>query len=177
MSDLIRPEIIAAARRWRDVLIGLGVVCLGLYWAFFTGAGLLRWIGYVVGLIGIALVYSGFQRVRFRSGGGGAGIVHVVEGRVTYFGPLSGGVADLDNLDSLEIDHSSNPAHWIMRQPGQPPLGIPVNAEGSDALFDVFAALPGMHTERLLKQLHAKGTHTDVVWRSDAARARLARLH
>lgn len=173
---MIRPEAAAALRRWREVLTGAGVIALGLYWIIVSG-GLLFWIGWVALAIGAALVVAGIQRARFRMGGGGAGIVTVVEGRVTYFGPLSGGVIDLDSLEQLSIDHSAKPAHWLMHQPGQPPIAIPVNAEGADALFDIFAALPGIRTEYLLRQMHEGGDHATVVWRTERLRQSTPRLH
>lgn len=173
---MIRPEAMDALRRWREVLIGAGVALLGLYWLVFSG-GLLAWVGVAVSLLGAALVFSGVQRMRFGSGGGGAGFVQVIEGRVTYFGPLTGGVADLDSLTELSIDHGARPAHWLLRQPGQPPVAIPVNAEGSEALFDIFAALPGIRTEYLLRQLHNDADHKVVVWRAEALRAATPRLH
>lgn len=173
---MIRPEVLDALRRWREVLIGAGVIALGLYWVFVSG-GLLRWVGIAVGLIGAALVFSGIQRMRFGAGGGGAGFVQVIEGRVTYFGPLTGGVADLDSLTELSIDHGARPSHWLLRQPGQQPLAIPVDAEGAEALFDIFAALPGMRTEYLLRQLHSDADHKVVVWRAEALRAATPRLH
>lgn len=173
---MIRPEAAAALLRWREVLVGVLVVLLGLYWAVLK-FGLLQWTGVAVTLAGLALVYSGVQRLRFLHGGGGAGIVQVVEGRITYFGPLTGGVVDMDALEQLAIDHSAKPAHWLLYQPGQPPIAIPVDAEGSERLFDIFAALPGMRTEYLLRRLRPGGDHVDVVWRAAPLRGRMDRLH
>lgn len=173
---MIRLEVAAALRRWREALTGAAVIALGLYWILVSG-GLLFWVGWVALAVGAALIVAGIQRARFRMGGGGAGIVTVVEGRVTYFGPLSGGVIDLDALEQLSIDHSARPAHWMLHQSGQPPIAIPVDAEGADALFDVFAALPGMRTEYLLRVLHRTGDHATVVWRTEQLRKATPRLH
>ena len=42
---MIRPGARAALSQWREALIGLAVLALGVYWGFFTGGGLLHWIG------------------------------------------------------------------------------------------------------------------------------------
>ena len=174
---MIRAEAKAALWRMREVLAGLGAVLLGLYWAFFTGGGLLHWVGYVVALLGAAMLAAGWQRMRFRRGTGGPGVVQVVEGRITYFGPLSGGVADLESLTSVTLDPTAKPAHWLLAQPGQPPLAIPVNAEGADALFDAFAHLPGIQTGTMLRALEQGGSAPIVVWRKAPVRETVPRLH
>ena len=89
---MIRPEAQTLLARWSEALIGVGIALLGAYWAFFTGGGLLHWIGYGVIVLGAAVVFSGIQRARFHKGGGGPGVVQVVERRVSYFGPETGGV-------------------------------------------------------------------------------------
>lgn len=172
----IRPEATAALLRWRDVLVGGALIALGLYWILVAG-GLLYWIGFAVVLAGGALTVAGIQRARFRQGGGGPGVVTVVEGRIGYFGPLSGGVIDLEDMTQLRLDPSERPAHWHLRQPGQPELAIPVNAEGADLLFDVFATLPGMRTEYMLRLLEAPGDHPVVIWQAASDPQVRRRLH
>ena len=73
---MIRPGARAALSQWREALIGLAVLALGVYWGFFTGGGLLHWIGYGVIAVGLLLVIAGIQRGRFRIGAGGPGAVH-----------------------------------------------------------------------------------------------------
>ncbi len=174
---MIRPEAAAALRRWREVLVGLAALLLGLYWAFLTGGGLLHWVGYVVAFGGAALILAGLQRARFRQGGGGPGIVQVIEGRISYFGPLSGGIIDLEDLRQLTLDQTARPAHWMLHAPGQPPLAIPTNAEGADQLFDAFATLPGIRTEHMLRQMHAEAGHVVVIWQSPDTQSATRRLH
>ncbi|MFW2543046.1 hypothetical protein ACN2XU_10415 [Primorskyibacter sp. 2E107] len=174
---MIRREAAETLVRFREPLIGAGVLALGLYWAFFTGGGLLHWIGYAVGLIGLALIVSGLQRVRFRRGDGGPGIVQVVEGRITYFGPLSGGVVDIEALKALTLVREAKPPHWRLEQLGQPPLLIPVNAEGAEALFDAFAHLPGIRTEYMLRELERGEADAVVIWRAVTVRDPAFRLH
>jgi len=170
--SFIRPEVATLLHRWRGILIGAAVALLGLWWVL-TSTGLLGWIGWAVIAAGLALAFTGFQRLRFASGRGGPGVVSITEGQVAYFGPLTGGVVALSELSRLDIDHSGTPAHWRLHQPGQPMLAIPVTAENAEALFDIFAALPGLSMERLLSQMHPQGAQVAVIWQRDAPPARL----
>lgn len=166
--SFVRPEARAALWRWREVLAALGISLLGAYWAF--GHGLLQWVGFVVLAAGGALALAGFQRGRFRAARGGPGVVQVDERQITYFGPLDGGAVAIGELTGVSLDARSDPPVWVLRQPGQPELHIPVNAEGSDALFDAFATLPGLRTEHMLAQLARKPDHPVVIWTKPAAR-------
>ncbi|KUF12728.1 hypothetical protein [Pseudoponticoccus marisrubri] len=175
---LIRPEAAATLRRWRELLAGGAALALGLWWAVFSGPGVLRWMGIATLLIGAALVVAGVQRARFRAGNGeGPGVVQVVEGRIAYFGPLEGGVADLESLEVLSLDTGARPAHWRLQQPGQQDLAIPVNAQGAEALFDAFASLPGIRTEYMLRRMRSRDAGVSVIWRAPHVQDRRARLH
>ncbi|WP_323766434.1 hypothetical protein [Antarctobacter sp.] len=174
---MIRPAAAAVLKHWQEALIGLAVIVLGLYWAFFTGGGLLHWIGYLVVAIGVALTVTGIQRGRFRTGDGGPGVVQIVERRISYFGPLSGGIVDLDALEALSLDPTSKPPVWLLMAPGQPRLEIPLTAKGADQLFDAFATLPGIRTEHMLRQMQERAAHTVVIWRAASVRDAARRLH
>ncbi len=160
---MIRPEAKAVLWRWREVLAGVALAGLGLWW--LSGARLLLALpGAALALAGAALIWVGFQRQRFRSAGEGPGAVDVDEGRITYFGPLTGGAVSLRELTRLTLDHGARPAHWVLRQHGQPDLAIPVNADGADQLFDAFATLPGFPMQQALRALHDGGTHETMIW-------------
>ena len=45
---------------------------------------------------------------------------------------------------------------------------IPVDAEGADELFDAFAALPGLKTERMLAQLRSRPDLPVLIWERTA---------
>lgn len=173
---MIRPEVKALATRWQEVLVGAAVVCLGLYWALWSG-GLLMWIGWMVTALGAGLVVAGVQRARFRVGAGGPGVVQVVERRVQYFGPLNGGVVDLAAMTALWLDPTEKPPHWVLRVPGQEALHIPLTAKGADQLFDAFASLPGIQTEHMLRQMQAQPVGPVVIWRTKAEQDATLRLH
>ncbi|MCB1311317.1 MAG: hypothetical protein KDK29_05220 [Sedimentitalea sp.] len=174
--SFIRPEARAGIRRWREALAGGGALALGLWWALGPG-GLLGWVGWGLVALSAALIVIGLQRGRFRAGGGGPGVVQVDEGRIAYFGPLTGGAVAASDLVRLELDRRGKPAHWVLEQPGQPPLYVPVNAEGAEALFDAFSALPGLRTERMLAELAAQGRGRVVIWQRGAPAPSTHRLH
>ena len=173
----IRPAAKSLILRWREALAGGAILCLGLYWSFGVTPGLLSWIGYLAVLLGAALLFAGLQKGRARLGGGGPGVVQVVERRIGYFGPLTGGMVDLDAITALSFDPTEFPPHWIIARETGPALHIPVNAEGSDALFDVFSSLPGLSPGRIASAARQQGTRPVVLWRRADLSKRIARLH
>ncbi len=173
----LRPEAIATLTRWRAVLLSLAVVMLGLWWALL-GAGIVIWIGGAIALAGGGFLLAALQRLRFGGGMNGPGVVRVDEAAIAYFGPLTGGAVSLNEISSLILDRSGRPAHWVLAQPGQPDLFIPLSAAGSEALFDAFATLPGIRTERMLSEMQRPGRDRVTIWQrhGDARRSHL-RLH
>lgn len=170
----VRPEARAALWRWREALAGACAMAFGVWWAM-SGTSLTRWIGVAVAIAALALLLAGLQRGRFRGLSGGIGVVRTDEGQVAYFGPLSGGVVAFSEMSRLTYDATGRPAHWVLSQPGQPDLHIPVDAEGSDALFDVFTRLPGLSTEKMLGALSQDQGTKIVLWHrhvTDALKAR-----
>ncbi|MGC1504595.1 MAG: hypothetical protein WA782_10695 [Sulfitobacter sp.] len=158
-----RPEAKAAVWRWREGLAGGVLALLGLW--LVSGPGFLLSVpGYAAIGGGLLLTWLGIQRGRFRGSDGGAGAVQVDEGQISYFGPLTGGTVALREMDRLTLEGNMFPAHWRLSQKGQPPLLIPVNAAGAEALFDAFAALPGLRTEKMLNTLRAERHATVVIW-------------
>jgi hypothetical protein len=171
-----RPEAKAALWRWREVLGAVALAVLGLWWIIGPG-GLLALPGWALVVVGVALALVGVQRVRFRGAGDGQGAVQVDEGQIAYFGPLTGGVVALTALERLSLDRDAKPAHWRLDVPGQAAVSIPVNAAGSDALFDAFATLPGFRTERMLAELRSNRRHSVVIWERSPLRPAHALLH
>ena len=154
----------------------MAIAALGLW--LVLGPGLLLAVpGYALILGGVAGIWLGVQRARFRGAGGGAGAVQVDEGQITYFGPLTGGTVALREMNCLSLERTMFPAHWRLDQPGQNSLLIPVNAAGSEALFDAFASLPGLRTERMLTELHATQHQAVVIWRRSGGQLETPLLH
>ena len=171
-----RPEAKAALWRWREMIVAAAIAILGLWWIVGPGR-LLAVPGWAFLVGGIALGLVGFQRGRFRGAGDGPGAVQVDEGQIAYFGPLTGGVVALASLERLSLDATSSPAHWRLDAPDQAAVLIPVNAAGSDALFDAFSKLPGLRTERMLSELRSRRRHAVVIWERTPLRSAHALLH
>jgi hypothetical protein len=162
--------------RWRELIVAALMLLVGLKWAF-TSYGVTAATGWALVTVGLVIAVIGAQRLRFRLGAGGPGVVRVDEGQIAYFGPLTGGAVATSELQRLRLDHTAKPPHWVLEQDGQGPLEIPVNAEGNEALFDVFAALPGLRTERMLSELRRSGSHQVVIWERSPSRPAHQRLH
>lgn len=170
--NFIRPEAAAQLTRWREVLIGLGVLLPGLWW-MLTGTGLIPYLGALAAVLGLVLMALGRQRARFRLAGRGPGIVRITEDQIVYLGPLTGGAVALADLTRLGLDGTGKPAHWVLSQQGGEDLHIPVTAEGAEALFDAFARLPGLRTEHMLGRLRDSTGAYAVIWRSEGDLRRL----
>lgn len=150
--SFIRPEILDGARRYREVIFGAGVVALGLWIAnwggiFFTPVGL----GLVA--LGLSLALLAWRRLRFRQDGDAPGFVKVTEAQIAYFGPRVGGFVSLPDLAEVRLLTLRGRRIWKLRQGDGQLLHIPVEALGAEALFDAFAALPGMDTGTLVAAL------------------------
>lgn len=175
MFDFIRPEIRAGILRWRECLVAFGLLILA-FW-FWRAGGLLAYLAPLVALGACALGWLGLQRARFRKSGEGAGVVQVVEGQISYFGPETGGAVAVNDLQRLILDNTATPPHWRLSQRGLPELAIPVDARGSDALFDAFSHLPGLRTERMLTEMQRQNPQAVVIWERTPLRPKAARLH
>ena len=164
MADFLRPEARATLWRWREVLAASALEALGLWWAI-EGMGVVRWLGGTLVLIATGLGFAGVQRARFRQDGQGPGIVMLDERRLVYMGPLTGGAMDVADMTRLELEPAALPApQWVMTGIGGQTLAIPVNAEGAEALFDVFAALPGIRSNQMLDVLERTPGARVTVW-------------
>lgn len=169
--SFIRPEISEGLWRWRESLAGFVVAALGVWFAV-AGNGLVQMVGFSMVVAAAVLMFAGFQRARFRVSSGGPGVVEVDEGQVTYFGPQDGGTVAIRQLDMVELDPKARPTSaWVLTEPGQPPLTIPTTAEGAEALFDVFASLDGIRTERMLAELQKAPKRRVVIWQREKTAA------
>ncbi len=168
--SFIRPELQTTLWRWREV-IGAGLVAaIGLWWGLHS-FGVVRYLGYALVVLAAAYAVAAVQRVRFHSAGQGPGVVQVDERRLSYFGPLTGGIIELGDLAKVALEPKSHPApHWILTAHGGQEVAIPVNAAGAEALFDVFAALPGIQTERMLDVLSRTPDARVTVWEAPQRR-------
>lgn len=150
-------------KRWAEVFAGLIVIAAAGWW-LNNSFGLSRIAGWLGLGLGAALIWVGIQRLLFGSHGGGLGVVQLDERRLTYFGPLTGGTIDLDDLVRLEYDGTARPPHWVMTARGAQMLAVPIDAEGADLLFDAFTALPGISSTRLAQASAARNRDRTTLW-------------
>lgn len=147
---LIRPELSALLTRWSEVLVGVGVVLFGL-WALQANDPFFRTLAGLVVLAGVGFAFLGWRRLRFQRAGSAPGIVQLVEGQVSYFGPEEGGFMPLQ--DVVELHLAGRGGTWVLISADGARLEIPVAAQGADGLFDAFATLPGLRMQPLLDAL------------------------
>ncbi len=166
---MIRKEAKDALMRWRGVIAAALIGAFGLRLLLAT-FGIMPWIGGLLVALSVVLLFASLQRMRFFSGHDGPGVVQVVEGQLSYFGPLDGGIVSLTEMNRIELDPTCQPACWRFFQGGQTPVHIPVNAEGAEQLFDIFARLPGIDTGRMLDELRGNAQKPVVIWRKDDLR-------
>lgn len=169
--SFVRPEIARALARWRETVTGAAAAAAGTY-LVLDQIGAARLIGWALLAGGLLLAAAGIQRARFRRGGEGPGLVRVNEGQLAYFGPHEGGIADIEDVVRLDLETTPGGAqNWLLWHRGAAePLVIPVDAAGTDALFDVFSRLPGIDTNALLAELDAGSRGRAVIWERDPAR-------
>ena len=164
--EFVRPEIRLHVTRFRDAYLGIGVALVGVYLALI-GLGIVPMVGMSLAIAGALLTFSGIQRGRFRTVGQGPGVVQVIEGQVTYFGPTLGGTIALDNLVKVELMAGADGRRtWVLRDASQTTLYIPVDAEGAEALFDSFASLERLKIEKMLGQLAALDHGSVTIWQA-----------
>lgn len=167
---LIRPDAAAGLKRWAEPLAALALIGWGLWWGL-TSFGVIRWLGFALIIVGGALLVLGIRRARFWRGTGGLGHVEVDEGSIAYFGPENGGAVAIDALKYIMlVQRDRGRREWELAAPAVPPVWIPVDASGAQALFDVFANLPGMDMQALLRHLNAPHANDVVIWRRNDAR-------
>ncbi len=171
---LIRPELKAALSRYSEVLTGLGIAVFGL-WALQARGAFFQGLAALVVLAGLALAVIGWRRLRFRREGAAPGVVQVVEGQISYFGPDEGGFIALGDLVELHLIDNGRLWHLVAQDDTR--LTIPVAAAGSEALFDAFAGLPELRMAALLDALDVPGpVPARCLWVHPARRATHRRL-
>jgi hypothetical protein len=150
--SFIRPELTAELWRLREVIAGGAVAVLGA-WTAAQGGWFLTPLGLALIALGAAWALTGWRRLRFQQDGEAPGIVRVTEAQIAYFGPRIGGFIGLPELAEIRLLTLRGRRVWKLKQGDGQALHIPVEADGAEALFDAFAALPGMDTAALVAAL------------------------
>jgi hypothetical protein len=161
--SFVRPELLQAAQRWREVIAGGVTFAAGLWFVSRPGFALPT-IGVILIILGLGWAALAVRRLRFRQDGDAPGIVRVTEAQIGYLGPRVGGFIGLPDLSEIRLLSYRGRRVWKLRSAGGEALHIPVEAQGAEALFDAFAALPGMDTAALVAALGTEApTDTKVV--------------
>lgn len=161
--SFIRPEIAAQLIKWREPLIYVLVLVIGLLMTQAPGL-VVKAVGGVAALAGLGLGAISYRRVRFGTEDDAPGVVSVDERAITYMGPVSGGTIALDALTVLRLRREGARRAWFLLSEDGNGLAIPHGATGEDLLFDAFAALPGLRMTQLLKALEEGPDGSFVVW-------------
>ncbi len=175
---MIRPEVLASLRPYREVGAAGAASVVGL-WMAAQGGLLLIPLGGVLALAGVVWAISAWRRVRFAQAVAAPGMVEVDEGQVAYLGPAFGGFVALPDLVELRLLTMRGRRLWRLKQADGQALLVPVDAAGAEKLYDAFAALPGMDVGALVAALAPTGTaggtaiaadaETRVIWRRAGA--------
>lgn len=172
---MIREDLRVALTRWREVLAGGAVALAGAWAALRAGDPFFAALSAMVAVVGLAFAFLGWRRVRFAAAPRGPGIVQVVEGQVSFFGPETGGFVALRELAELQLADGGRV--WRLIPAEGESVDIPLGARGAEALFDAFATLPGIDMARVLAAQRAplRGD-AQVLWRHPQRGARLRAL-
>lgn len=147
-----RPEAIALLMRFREPALSGVALAFGL-WVATRGGVFLAALGGAIALLSAASLVLALRRMRFAGAGDAPGVVEVIEGQVSYFGPVVGGAVGLPDLVELRLISMRGRRLWRLKQADGQVLLVPVDARGAEALFDAFAALPGLTSADLVQAL------------------------
>jgi hypothetical protein len=151
-ATVIRPELREALVRWREPLVAGSVALVGL-WFVWLGGYLLAPLGIATTLLALGWGVHAIRRVRFARDVTAPGLVEIDEGQIGYLAPERGGFVALRDLAEVRLIALGHDLHWRLKQADGQALLVPVSAAGADKLYDAFASLPGMDTQRLVGAL------------------------
>jgi hypothetical protein len=162
--SFLRPEALAALRRWRETALALVAASFGL-WLTLRGGVFYGVLGAVVIAASLGLALTAWRRLRFGIGGAAPGLVQIDEGAIAYFGPETGGIVALSELEQVEALTEEGRLAWRLTQSDGRGVTIPAEARGAEALFDVLAALPGVTPGQILAVRQSPPAGRRRIWR------------
>ncbi len=172
---MIGPSALTFFKRHFELGFAFGVGLVGGYW-LILGGYVFTPLGALLIAVAAPWAIAAYRRLRFVQSIASEGLIEVVEGELRFFAPDDGGgrhapmggFLNLPDLAELRLLHLDSRRFWRMKTVDGQALMVPVDAAGHDALFDVFAALPGMDDAALIHALtHAPATPsaTQTLWR------------
>jgi hypothetical protein len=144
--SFIRPELSQALSRWREPLLWVALIAVGLLFLWRGMAREAAWLlllGGSAALVGVLMLRSAVGRARLSALPPGEGVVLIDEGRIAYFGPVRGGFLDLESITCVEVVAGDTPL-WRLSGSDGIALDIPFAARGAEHLPDALSALPGI---------------------------------
>ncbi len=166
--SFVRPELLDSAYRLREVFLGIALAGVGA-WIAGSGGYLRTPLGLVLLCLGVGWAVLAWRRLHFQQDGEAPGIVRVTEAQIAYMGPRVGGFIGLPDLTEVRLLTLRGRRIWRLKQADGQLLHIPVEAQGAEALFDAFAALPGMDSAALVAALGAEASTGGTVIALDGA--------
>ena len=166
--SFIRPPVIKHFSKWREAYFVVGVLLFGA-WMYLHGSAtanlIFQGLGLVVSLVGIILLRTTIQRIRFKRAQKAPGIVDVTEREISYFGPMHGKTISLESLLKIELRESeAYAAIWVLHHSEGDPMIVPTTAKGSDRLFDAFTSLSGVKMDALVGAINQTPIEAKVIW-------------
>ena len=141
--SLIRPELAARLRPWREVMAAGLTGAFGL-WMFSWGGLVFQPAGLAVLTVAALWGLGAWRRRRFAHAVAAPGLVEIEEGAIRFFAARAlGGEVALRDLAQVRLMRLNGHAHWRLKTRSGEALLIPVEAAGAAGLADAFAALPG----------------------------------
>ena len=113
--SVIRPELLAAAHRGREVIAALALTAVG-GWLATLGGYFFVPLGGLVLALGLGWALLSIRRLRFRQDGEAPGIVRVTEAQIAYMGPRVGGFVGLPELAEVRLLTYRGRRIWRLRQ-------------------------------------------------------------
>jgi hypothetical protein len=169
--SFIRPPVVAHFTKWREAYFVAGVMLFGA-WMYLHGSArlnlILQGLGLVVSIIGIILLRTTIQRIRFRRAQMAPGMVDVTEREISYFGPMHGKTISLESLNKIELRESeAYAAIWVLHHTEGDPMIVPTSAKGSERLFDAFISLSGVKMDVLVAAINHTPIQAQVIWKRE----------
>lgn len=172
--SFFRPEAVKALKQW-GVPAGLGVVGVALIWrgwqVFADGA----WTGAVligIGLFACLALFGAVERAitGWRGRRGGPGMVVIEEGRISYFGPVGGGIMALDALIAVDIVTTDqgplvDDLFWVLSDEFGKMVSIPGGARDAGQLLDALGALRGFDHLAVITAMGSTDNARFEIWR------------
>lgn len=151
---MIRPAVLAGARRWQGVIEGAMFILAGA-WAFAGGTLVWQLPGLAAMALGIGWAVNGWRRARFQADPSAPGLIEVDEGRIRFLHPVMGGEVSLNDLAELKLVTLRGRRLWQMRDLAGARLIVPLESAGAGDLADALSSLPGLSSASLVAALDA----------------------